>query len=322
MYRVIARSVPRGIIQNTVRNKGTWIENYPPRKTNTILNIAPTAQWHIIERLGKFHAIRSGEWYIALPLIDRIRGVLSARDIVIQIEPQHAITKDNVKVDLSCVLFMKIKDPKEAMYKVAQPLFATSKLCESSMRSACGLTTLDNLLHNRQEINKSILSSVSNNTKDWGIEVVGCEITEITPDADVSKSMDKQSISERKRREQVTEAEADSVSARTRSEGESQAIEKIATAKAFAIRADAEARAYSIEKIADTLKTHEGRKSVQVDLAKIYLESLRHLGAKGTTFFLPSNPMNVNSTIATALCVAKSVIEGNKDKEETETKEK
>src|SRR3989338_9434271 len=93
-------------MSSVVTKDSPEIYEYPPSKPNTVLNIAQRAQIHVIERFGRFHRTCTSELYFAMPLVDQIVAVVDEREMVLQISPQHAITKDNVTIHLRFVYFI------------------------------------------------------------------------------------------------------------------------------------------------------------------------------------------------------------------------
>lgn len=286
------------------------IYDYPPEKANTVLNIAQKAQVHVIERLGRFHTTKTSGMYFAFPLIDRIIAVVDEREMVVQISPQHAITKDNVTINLSGVVCVRVSDPLKFAYKIQRPLFALINLAESSMRAECGKLTLDELLHTRATLNKGIRDAMAHTNDNWGVDVLRYEVTDIHPDARVSASLNLQSLAEREKRQEIIKAEGDRQAQQTRAEGQAFDIERQASANAKAIKLGADAQAYAIIKIAEALRSDMGRESVQIDLAKGYFETLSKLGEKSRLIMIPEDASDVSKMITRATSVASDILGG------------
>ena len=98
--------------------------SWPITKTNTILNIVPQGQRMVVERLGKLHAIHESGYFIAIPFVDTVAYVIDVRERAIDIVPQAAITRDNVSVEVSGNLFVRVVDPERAAYGARNPLYA------------------------------------------------------------------------------------------------------------------------------------------------------------------------------------------------------
>ena len=101
------------------------INRWPISKTNTILNIVPQGKRMVVERFGKLHAIHESGYFIAIPFVDSIAYVIDVRERAVDILPQSAITRDNVSVEVSGNLFVRVVDPERAAYGARNPLYAS-----------------------------------------------------------------------------------------------------------------------------------------------------------------------------------------------------
>jgi len=316
MLRVVARharynaagAIGRRNMSLIITKDSPEIYEYPPAKTNTLLNIAQKAQIHVVERLGRFHTAHTSGLYVAIPLIDRVVAVVDEREMVVQISPQHAITKDNVTINLSGVVCVRVSDPMKFTYNIQRPLFALINLAESSMRAECGKLTLDELLHTRATLNKGIQHAMAHTEDNWGVAVLRYEVTDILPDERVSKSLNLQSLAEREKRQEIIKAEGDRQAQQTRAEGEAYDIERQASANATAIKLDADARAYAIAKIAEAINCPMGKESMRVDLAKEYFDTLSKLGDKSRLIMIPEDASDVTKMISRATAVASDIL--------------
>lgn len=287
----------------------TELLNYPPSKPNTVLNVAQRSQVHIVERLGSYHKSMSEKLYLAVPVIDQIVSVVDLREMVLKIEPQHAITKDNINIWLSGVVCVKVCDPKAFTYNIQKPLFALLKLAESSMRAECGKLDLDSLLHERVLLNTGVKASLDHTREAWGVEVLRYEVTDINPDERVMEAMDLQAVAERQRRQEVIKAEADRQARMTRAEGEAYQVEREARAQAEAIKMAADAQAYAVSAVATAMSGPLGREAVQIDLAKNYIHTLSQLGSNSRLLMIPGDPSDVNGMITRATAIASELLQ-------------
>ena len=82
----------------------------------------------MVERFGKLHSIEESGWFLAIPLVDQIAYVIDVRERAIDIEPQAAITRDNVSVEVSGNLFVKFQDPEKAAYGALNPLYSVTQV--------------------------------------------------------------------------------------------------------------------------------------------------------------------------------------------------
>lgn len=109
-------------------NGGGIPGRWPVTKANTIFNIVPQGYKFVVERFGKLHSIEESGWFLAIPLVDQIAYVIDVRERAIDIEPQAAITRDNVSVEVSGNLFVKFQDPEKAAYGALNPLYSVTQV--------------------------------------------------------------------------------------------------------------------------------------------------------------------------------------------------
>ena len=141
------------------------------------------------------------------------------RTVTMDVPPQDVITRDNVSVKVSAVLYFRVVDPNRAIREVENYLFATSQLAQVTLRSVCGQAPLDELLAEREKINSRIQEIIDSQTEPWGIKVVLVEVKHIDLPQDMHRAMAKQAEAERERRAKVIHAD-----------GEFQASQKLADA--------------------------------------------------------------------------------------------
>ncbi len=100
------------------------ISGWPITKVNTIINIVPQGKRMVVERFGKLHAIHESGYFFAVPFVDTIAYVIDVRERAVDIPNQSAITRDNVSVEVSGNLFVRVADPERAAYGARNPLYA------------------------------------------------------------------------------------------------------------------------------------------------------------------------------------------------------
>ncbi len=110
----------------------------------------------VTERLGKFHKIQQPGWFIAIPLIDKIRYVHDMRELTIPIERATCTTRDNVRVDVGGTVYFRFEDAFKASYGASRPLLAIIEHAKAVMRSAVGRLDLDEAFHDRERINSMV----------------------------------------------------------------------------------------------------------------------------------------------------------------------
>jgi len=172
----------------------------------------------VIFRLGRLVGARGPGVVYVLPMIERMERV-DLRTVTMDVPPQDVITKDNVSVKVNAVLYFRVVDPQRAIVEVADYLFATSQLAQTTLRSVCGQRELDELLSERDEINQHIQQTLDTQTDSWGIKVTTVEIKHIDLPQEMQRAMARQAEAERERRAKVINAE-----------GEFQAAQRLAEA--------------------------------------------------------------------------------------------
>ncbi|MGB7946894.1 MAG: slipin family protein [Candidatus Binatia bacterium] len=172
----------------------------------------------VIFRLGRMVPPRGPGITYVIPLIERMLRV-DLRTVTMDVPPQDVISRDNVSVKVSAVLYFRVIDPNRAIREVANYLFATSQLAQVTLRSVCGQAELDELLAEREKINTRIQEILDSQTDPWGIKVVLVEVKHIDLPQEMQRAMAKQAEAERERRAKVIHAE-----------GEFQASQKLADA--------------------------------------------------------------------------------------------
>jgi regulator of protease activity HflC (stomatin/prohibitin superfamily) len=172
----------------------------------------------VIFRLGRVIRAKGPGLILLIPYIDRMQRV-SLRLIATDVPPQDVITRDNVSVKVSAVIYFRVVDPVKAIVSVENYLYATSQLAQTTLRSVCGQGELDDLLAERDKINAHIQEILDSHTEPWGIKVTVVEVKQIDLPIEMQRAMAKQAEAERERRAKVIGAE-----------GEFQAASKLAQA--------------------------------------------------------------------------------------------
>ena len=172
----------------------------------------------VIFRLGRMVSPRGPGIAYVIPLVEKMVRI-DLRTVTMDVPPQDVISRDNVSVKVSAVLYFRVIDPNRAIREVENYLFATAQLAQVTLRSVCGQAELDELLAEREKINTRIQTILDVQTEPWGIKVVSVEIKHIDLPQEMQRAMAKQAEAERERRAKVIHAD-----------GEFQASEKLAAA--------------------------------------------------------------------------------------------
>jgi hypothetical protein len=121
--------------ETTSYSSGGYADVWPRTKSNSILNVCPMGERMIVERLGKLSSVQQPGFFICIPFIDIIAYRIDMREKAIEIEPQRAITKDNVSLSIAGNVFIEFNDPVQAAYGSFNPLYAVRQNAQSSMRA-------------------------------------------------------------------------------------------------------------------------------------------------------------------------------------------
>jgi len=172
----------------------------------------------VIFRLGRVIRAKGPGIILLIPVIDRIQKV-SLRVIAQEVPTQDVITRDNVSVKVSAVIYFRVIDPVKAIISVENYLYATSQLAQTTLRTVCGHGELDTLLSEQEKINAHIQELLDSHTDPWGIKVSLVELRQIDLPQEMQRAMARQAEAERERRAKIIAAE-----------GEFQAADRLAAA--------------------------------------------------------------------------------------------
>jgi len=162
----------------------------------------------VIFRLGRMVPPRGPGIIYVVPFVEKMVRI-DLRTLTLEVAPQDVITKDNVSVKVSAVLYFRVLDPNRAIREVENYLFATSQLAQVTLRSVCGQAQLDELLAEREKLNGRIQEIIDSQTDPWGIKVVLVEVKHIDLPQEMQRAMAKQAEAERERRAKVIHAEGE-----------------------------------------------------------------------------------------------------------------
>jgi len=160
----------------------------------------------VIFRLGKLLPQPKGPGVILVfAPIDRIVRV-SLRTIVLDVPPQDVITRDNVSVKVSAVVYFRVMDPRRAIVEVENYNYATSQLAQTTLRSVLGQVDLDDLLSQRERLNQQLQQILDIHTDPWGIKISAVEVKHVDLPADMQRAMARQAEAEREKRAKIIHA--------------------------------------------------------------------------------------------------------------------
>ena len=206
----------------------------------------------VIFRLGKLlpHPKGPGVILVFAPLDRMVR--VGLRTVVFDVPAQDVITRDNVSVKVSAVVYFRVIDPRKAVVEVENFNYATSQLSQTTLRSVLGQVELDDLLSQRERLNQHLQQILDQRTDPWGVKVSAVEVKNVDLPADMQRAIARQAEAEREKRAKIIHAA-----------GEFEASEKLSQA----------ANVIASEPVAITLR---------------YLQTLTEIGVeKNTTIVFP-----------------------------------
>ncbi len=182
------------------------------------IKILPEYERGVLFRLGRVTGEARGPGLIfIIPIVDRLLRV-SLRTVTLDIPPQDIITRDNVTVRVNAVTYFHVVDPNKAILEIEDFRFGTSQVAQTTLRSIIGQADLDELLINRDEINRRLQQIIDSLTDPWGVKVSLTEVKDVElPDA-MRRAMARQAEAERERRAKVIHAAGEKEAAMTLAE--------------------------------------------------------------------------------------------------------
>jgi regulator of protease activity HflC (stomatin/prohibitin superfamily) len=172
----------------------------------------------VVLRLGRYSGLRTAGLKWIIPFVDRMI-VIDMRVTAEQVPPQDVITRDNVSVKVSAVIYFRVLQADRAFLQVTDFLFATSQFAQTTLRSVLGQVEMDDLLSQRDKINLRLQEIIDRHTEPWGVKVTAVEVKQVDLPEEMRRAMARQAEAERERRSKVIAAE-----------GEFQAAEKLGQA--------------------------------------------------------------------------------------------
>ncbi|GFQ94197.1 stomatin-like protein 2, mitochondrial [Trichonephila clavata] len=318
------RSLSRKLLQLNIPHK-EYVRYAQSTPINTIIMFVPQQEAWVVERMGRFNRILQPGLNFLVPIVDKVKYVQSLKELAIDIPKQSAITLDNVTLNIDGVLYLRVVDPYKASYGVEDPEFAITQLAQTTMRSELGKISLDSVFRERESLNFAIVEAINKASNAWGIDCLRYEIRDIRLPQRVNEAMQMQVEAERKKRAAILESEGIREADINVAEGkkrarilssEAEKTEQInrAQGEASAILAKADARARSLEVIADSLLQKRGSNAASLLIAEQYVSAFSKLAKTGNTLILPSNTNDVSSMVAQALAIYKNISPTNSDK--------
>lgn len=169
----------------------------------------------VVFSLGRFWKVKGPGLIIIVPIIQQMVRV-PLRTVVMDVPSQDVISRDNVSIKVSAVLYFRVVDPEKSIIQVEDYFNATSQLAQTTLRSVLGQHELDEILAEREKLNTNLQKILDEQTDAWGVKVTMVEIKKVDLDESMIRAIARQAEAERERRAKIIHAE-----------GEMQASEKL-----------------------------------------------------------------------------------------------
>ncbi len=162
----------------------------------------------VIFRLGRLAGPRGPGLVLLIPWVERMRKV-DLRIVTLEVPAQEAITRDNVTVKVTAVVYFRVVEPEHAVVRVLDFITATSLIAQTTLRSILGQSDLDHLLSERDKINQELQLVIDGQTDAWGIKVTAVEVRDVELPQPMQRAMARQAEAEREKRAKIIHAEGE-----------------------------------------------------------------------------------------------------------------
>lgn len=162
----------------------------------------------VVFRLGRLVGAKGPGLVLLIPFVDRMVRV-SLRTVTMDVPAQDVITRDNVSVKINAVIYFRVMDASKAIVEVEDFLYATSQIAQTSLRATAGQAELDQILAEREEINRQLQRVIDEQTEPWGIKVSVVEVKNVDLPQEMQRAIARQAEAERERRAKVINAEGE-----------------------------------------------------------------------------------------------------------------
>jgi regulator of protease activity HflC (stomatin/prohibitin superfamily) len=162
----------------------------------------------VVFMLGRFWKVKGPGIILVWPVVQQMVRV-DLRTIVLDVPTQDVISRDNVSVQVSAVIYFRVVDPERAIIQIENRVDATSQLAQTTLRSVLGRHELDDMLAERDKLNADIQEILDKATEAWGIKVTNVEIKHVDLNESMIRAIAAQAEAERSRRAKVIHAEGE-----------------------------------------------------------------------------------------------------------------
>ncbi|MCX7121323.1 MAG: slipin family protein [Gammaproteobacteria bacterium] len=172
------------------------------------INVLKEYERGVIFTLGRFTSVKGPGLILVIPVFQQMTRV-QLRTVVMDVPNQDLITRDNVSVRVSAVVYFRVVDPEKAIIQVEDYYEATSQLAQTTLRSVLGQHELDDLLAERDKLNKDLQAILEVSADNWGIKIMNVEMKRVDLDESMVRAIAAQAEAERERRAKVINAEGE-----------------------------------------------------------------------------------------------------------------
>ena len=233
------------------------------------VRIIPQGEEWIVQRLGKYRVTLLHGLRFIIPYFDSVSYKVTTKDIILDVQEQEVITRDNAVIVVNAIAFIKVTDPVKAVYGVENYSEAIRNMIMTTLRSIVGEMELDHALSSRDTIKARLKAGVADEALDWGLTVKSVEIQDIKPSESMQRAMELQASAERERKAMVTKAE-----------GEKQSMILTAEARLESAKRDAEAQIMLAEASSQAITKVTGAFGAN-ELPMLYLLGEKYIASLG-----------------------------------------
>ncbi|HEV3018165.1 MAG TPA: slipin family protein [Burkholderiaceae bacterium] len=168
----------------------------------------------VVFQLGRFWRVKGPGLVLIFPYVQQMVRV-DLRVVTLDVPPQDVISRDNVSVKVSAVVYFRVVDPQKAIIQVERYLTATSQLAQTTLRAVLGKHELDEMLAERERLNLAVQRILDSQTDAWGIKVTNVEIKQVDLNESMVRAIARQAEAERERRAKIIHAEGEKQASQT-----------------------------------------------------------------------------------------------------------
>jgi regulator of protease activity HflC (stomatin/prohibitin superfamily) len=172
------------------------------------IRVANQYERGLVFRLGRLTGIRGPGLFYVTPWITSVRKV-DLRTVSIEVPPQEIITRDNVTMKVSAVVYFNVVDPAKAIINITDYLRATVQIAQTTLRNVVGQSELDQILAERELINQRLQVIIDEQTEPWGVKVTTVALKDVELPMNMQRAMAKQAEAEREKRAKIIAAEGE-----------------------------------------------------------------------------------------------------------------